>query len=485
MPFVSFSSQHVIENSTAVPNLFINNYLPVCNGDCARVYLYGLSLCSSASRFDNTLSHFAQTLNLSADDVISAYTYWQDQGLVQILALDPIEIKYLPIKHGGTRIKKYTLDKYASFNAQIQEILDGRMITPTEFSEYYTFLESQNVEPAALLLTAKHCANLKGSNVGYAYILTVARNWALSNIKTADAVKEKLGSESADLAKVSAVLKALNQKRTPEPADFELYAKWTKKMGFSDEVILSVAKTRGQDSPRSAAAKSYTPEKLDSLLLKYFELKLFEISEIKNYQTKKQDLIALAYEINKKIGVYYENIENVVETYIVNWQLRGYDRETLLEIASFCFKSGIRTLEGMDSLVSKFYKQGITSSAAIDDFIAAKISEDKEIKAVLEKINVTRQPNQTDRDFYNTWTRVWNFSPDLIDHAAALASEKGASMQYINKILSNWREQKVTTLAAARKTAYAPASTRPVQRHSYSESDLNRLFVNLDDVKFD
>ena len=68
MAFVSFSSQLVIDNTTAVSNVFLEEHLPQCNGDCARVYLYGLYLCGSATRYDNTLEHFSNTLNLEQDE---------------------------------------------------------------------------------------------------------------------------------------------------------------------------------------------------------------------------------------------------------------------------------------------------------------------------------------------------------------------------------------------------------------------------------
>ena len=484
MPFVSFSSQHVLDNTTAVSNLFINDYLPLCNGDCARVYLYGLYLCGMPTRYDNTLEHFSSTLGISKNDVISAFMYWQDQGLVQVLSLEPIEVKYLPIKTGGTKIKKYAIDKYSDFNSQIQILLEGRMITPTEYAEYYTFLEVFHVEPNALLMIAKYCVDIKGNNVGYTYILAVAKNWAYSGIKTTEAVKEKLKAEAGDAAEVTKVLKALNAKRTPEPTDFELYTKWTRKLGYSADVIIAVAKNL------TKTAKSSNITKLDATLLKYFELKLFELSEIKDYDTKKQGMFDLAVAINKKIGVYYENVENIIETYIVNWQLRGYDAGTLLEIASFCFKSGIRTLDGMDAVINKFYKRGITSSGAIDEFIAEKVTADKAVKAVLEKLNITRQPNQIDRDFYTTWVTTWGFPTDMINYATTLSADKGSAMQYMNKVLSNWREQKITTLPAAKKTASTPNALpkatpqKQFTRHSYSDGELNRLFSNLDEVEF-
>lgn len=473
MPFVSFSSQHVIADTTAVSNLFIEEHLPVCNGDVVRVYIYGLHVCNSATRYDNTPEHFASNLNLSVESVLEAFNYLADQGLVQVLSTEPIEVKYLPVVRGSARMKKYAVGKYDDFNAQMQAIF-SREVTQNELLEYYYFLESFHVEPAALINIAKYCIDVKqGKDVGYSYILTVAKNWAYAGIKTVEAVREKLETERGDTATVTKILKALGVKRTCEPMDFEFYTKWTKRLGFSDEVILAVSK------------KAKSIPKLDSMLLKYFELKLFETGEIQNYENTKHDLVNLAFAINKKIGVYYENVENIIETYIGRWRLFGYDDETLLSVADFCFKSGIRKLEGMDSIINKFYKMGITTTSAIDEYISEKVSADKTVKALLIKMNISRDPNQLDRDFYYTWTNDWNFSCDIIEYVAALAKDKTTPMQYMNKILSSFREQKITTLDAAKKKNIKDAAPeKQFIRHSYSAGELNRLFAKLDEVEF-
>jgi len=237
MGFVSFSSQHVVDNTTSISNIFFNDFLPTLNADCLRVYLYGLYLCGSADRYDNTLEHFSSVLGLSQDDVISAFTFLQDKELVQILNLKPIEVKYLPLRRGMGKVRLYKKGKWDEFNAQIQAIIEGRQITPSEFADYYTLIESMHIQPDALLLIAKYCTDLKGKNVGSSYVQTVAKNWAYQGVKTIEAVQEKLEQDRVDTNVVVSVLKALGVKRSPEAEDFDLYAKWRKDMGFSDEVI--------------------------------------------------------------------------------------------------------------------------------------------------------------------------------------------------------------------------------------------------------
>ena len=60
--------------------------------------------------------------------------------------------------------------------------------------------------------------------------------------------------------------------------------------------------------------------------------------EIDSFEKEKSDLYSLAKEINKTIGLYYENLEGIVENYILKWINMGFDKELLLEIALYCFK---------------------------------------------------------------------------------------------------------------------------------------------------
>jgi len=97
MAFCEFSSEVVSKNSITIDNLFITEFLPNASDNCIKVYLYGLYLCNSSK--DNSIEVFEKSLNMSQEDIISIFYYWQDQGLVQVLNINPIQIRYLPVKN--------------------------------------------------------------------------------------------------------------------------------------------------------------------------------------------------------------------------------------------------------------------------------------------------------------------------------------------------------------------------------------------------
>ena len=152
MAFCKYSVDMLANNTTTIDNIFINNYLPYADATAVKVYLYGLYKCQDPTSMDNTLENFAAELSLSLDEIEKAFYYWQEQGLVQILNVIPFEVRFLPISDVLSNTKKYNSKKYESFNAQAQEILSGRMITPNEYREYYDIIERLHMEADALLM---------------------------------------------------------------------------------------------------------------------------------------------------------------------------------------------------------------------------------------------------------------------------------------------------------------------------------------------
>ena len=219
MGTVSFSRGYMTMGYTNIANLFMEEHLPVANGDCVRVYLYGLYLCQNSTSADNTLENMSAKLGIPVANIKDAFEYWEQQGLVQVLDTVPLEVKYLPIRPHAAKVRALPKGQYDEFNTKAQAILDGRMITTTEFHEYYAFMESMHFEPDALLLVIKNCVLLKGFTVGYAYILTVAKNLAYEGLTTHQAVSDKFAAAEKDHNALAELIKGIRKKK-PATKDF-------------------------------------------------------------------------------------------------------------------------------------------------------------------------------------------------------------------------------------------------------------------------
>lgn len=480
MAFCKYSIDMLANNTTAVDNIFINNYLPYANSMYVKVYLYGLYKCQDGGASDNTLENFANELNLTQEQVEEAFVYWQEQGLVQFLNVLPFEIRYLPISDVINNTKKYNTKKYESFNAQAQEILSGRMLTPNEYREYYDIIERFHMEKEALLMIINYCVNIKGNNVGYAYITTIAKDWANQKITTAKQVEDRLLEFEALRSGMQELTKILGIKRPLSVEERALYQKWIAQ-GFDDSVLTFVAKN---SKAKSKANLSY----MDNLLEKYFAQRLFSVSEIELYEAEKSKATNMAKTLTKNLGLYYENLEPVVDNYIFGWLNLGFSEKMLEDVSNYCFKTNIRTLDGMNRLLEKFHKLGILTETSLTEYFGEVLSVDKKIKEILESIGLSRNVNQFDRDKYKVWKEIWHFSDELIDYACTLSIGKDQPMQYLSSVLSSFHDKKISTVEDA-KQSFDIINTKQAetkqykQGRNYTKEEMNSVIQSIEEVE--
>jgi len=477
MGLCSFSSELIINNKLELDNIFVNEFLPYAPEGTVKVYIYGLYMCSHANAHDNTLESFAKVLSMSEQDILDSFLYWQEQGLVTVIETNPIEVRYLPVKNSYRNCQKYSKSKYASFNKEAQAIIEGRMITPNEYNEYYSIMESLHIEKTALIMIIKYCTMVKGSNVGYPYIITVAKNWAYEGITTAEQVDQKLQEMEQNVEDVREIIKLLGSKKQPSFEDKQMYLKWVKELRFEKEVIFRVAKMQN---------KKGGFEGLDSKLEKYYELQLMSFEDIQNFENNKQNLINLAEKIVRKLGLKFRDYESTIELYLTNWVNLGYDEESLILISEYAFKCNIHSLEGLNTIILKLHKLGVISLSAINEYIQSLVNEDKLYKEFLKNIGLTREVTNSDRDLFKTWINSWEISPELIKYACSLAVGKISPLVYVGKILLSWKEQNIRTVEQAKSNGVNLEKPKEQDLNfmpkSFSKEELHYAFVNLDEV---
>ena len=346
------------------------------------------------------------------------------------------------------------------------------MITPNEYSAYFSLMEEHSIKPEAMLMIIKYCVDLKGKNIGFRYVLKVANDFASRGITSESKIEKELSDytiKSADLYEIFAVL---NPNAKPEIEDMNLYKKWISDMKFSKNSIITTA----------IKSKVKTTSKLDKELLLLYSAKKFSPEEIESFYKEKKRLTEIAYNVNKTLSVYTEVIEPVVENYVIPWTNKGYNEESLTFIANYCFRKNRRSLEGMNDVVEKLYYNGLITVNAIAEFIKATTADDEFIKNLLSITGLSRRPTDYDRQNLKTW-RSWNFSDEMITQAVNLSVGKSNPFSYVNAILSEWKFAGI----------YSPekiTQTKPTQKgnafksQNYTKEELDSLIDNIDDVEF-
>ena len=123
MAFCEKEKQLVSDGYTVIDNKFFLNYLPDAPEKCTAVYLLGLALSSSYGS-DNSIEAIAQKLNITSDDVLAAYQYWDELGLVTISYDVPPHVTYHALKDANNALRKISPAKYKKFSQQLQDLAE-------------------------------------------------------------------------------------------------------------------------------------------------------------------------------------------------------------------------------------------------------------------------------------------------------------------------------------------------------------------------
>lgn len=474
-------SRELNENGvTLVDNAFIYSYMPDAPAEAVKVYLYGLA---TANR-DNAIEDIALEMGLEVVQVAKIFDYWREQGLVRIISDSPFMVEYLPVSGGNRYLKKYKPEKYEEFNKDLQDLFPEQHLTPNKFLGFIDVIEEYKMQPNAMLLIAKYCVNYKGDRVHTNYVLAVAKDWAASGILTVKDVDKRLKEIEVLSEVIREVFVALKIKSAPDIRDKELYIKWNNSWGYDHESIVFVANT----------VKRGGMAKLDSMLDKYYRKGIFTleaIKEQKKYIEKAQDT-ALA--TLKNLGLYYDNIEPVIDVYISVWFDKGFDTDAIILLAKYAFKRGIKSLEAMDNIINKFYKLGYVTVKGINEYIGLMVEKDNKIKALITLIGSSRRVSEADRQFYDIWNSAWGFEQEMLECAARMAVGKAHPFQYMNATLSRWKNdgidsvERAESAAASMATVMTKATGKGAADKSfgtareYSKEELEGVFGDPDDI---
>lgn len=334
------------------------------------------------------------------------------------------------------------------------------------------------MEKECLLKIIDYCVKMKGKNVAVSYIVAVARNWAHEGVLTSSDVDERLVSQERISGDVALVLKSMGSKRSASIDEYQMYLHWTNDMGVSLDLITFMVKLQ--------KVKNFN--KLDTLINKCYSLRLESQKEIEDYFKGQELMFGIAKNVVKKLGLWYDDLTSVVDTYISTWSQLGFGEDVILKLADYAFRTSVRALDGLDKIMNNMFKLGLLTSEDIDNYLADIVKNDMFIKQMLESLGINREVNSMDRNLYKTWIYSWNLNDEIISYVCTLCEGKYLPMQYLNKLLSECHLNNLTTIDGVKKFKFAnvsngKTSVKDAKKREYSKKELDSLFDNIEEVE--
>jgi DnaD/phage-associated family protein len=240
----TFMFKSKAQDYTPVSNIFIDKYMIRARGDFVKVYLLGLKYCMSGE-LGVSSSILATTLHLLETDVLNAWNYWNEEGVIKMLPIDSMgnfSIQFIDLneKIEGNDESVNLLQELnkGTTKEMLQDIekLLGRPLSSKEMSMYIGWQKEYNFPLELILLLIQYCVS-KGKT-DYRYIEKIAISWFDSNIKTIDEAQSFIKRREDKWIKIKKILTYLGVKdgEVMKPQE-DMLDKWINTYKFPLEVI--------------------------------------------------------------------------------------------------------------------------------------------------------------------------------------------------------------------------------------------------------
>jgi DnaD/phage-associated family protein len=242
---------------TMVPDLFIEKYMISASGEFVKVYL--LLLKGLPNEEEVSVSSLADILQCTDNDILRAFNYWSDQGILQLTyedgELSSVTVvdlsNYVQNKTVETPIQKPTTfilptkevvkkrvqscedEEFSELMYLIQQYL-GAPIGPSDCDKIANLYENLGMSAQLIEFVVEYCIGNGHRNIRY--METVAIDWHKRKIETIEQAKEYVGVGRKD---VYAVMKAFGlQNRQPASGEQGYIDRWYGEYGLSKELVV-------------------------------------------------------------------------------------------------------------------------------------------------------------------------------------------------------------------------------------------------------
>lgn len=229
---------------TPVNNVFIEKYMPQARGEFVKVYLLMLKYTISGE-LGVSSSILASSLNLLESDIMNAFNYWNNQGVIKLTQIDKMgnfNVEFIDLVEEPSKSTKQVdlLEALDSTNTKDMlkdiETLLARPLSPNEMSLYLNWQKEFGFSSELILILMEYCIS-KGKSDSR-YIEKVAIAWhdqKITTIEQAQNLIKKAEDKWINIRKILTYL-GINNTDIMKPQQ-DLIEKWLLIYKYSNEII--------------------------------------------------------------------------------------------------------------------------------------------------------------------------------------------------------------------------------------------------------
>lgn len=483
MPLFGFDEQFTLFGSTPLENQFILEYLPTANGDYVKVYLYGLLQCYHPAQ-DTSVTAMARELNLTEEEVMAAYRYWERRGLVRRVGDNPPQWRYIGVKQRQLMAVDTVDPAYAEFCEGVYSIF-GADRTPTtqELTRAYEWVVDLELPPEVVMMLLTYCRDNNGKHFSFKVAEKLAMQMKDENVRTAEEAGAFFLRDEQVKSGTRAVLRRLGKRRNPSEDEMEMYALWTREWGYGhDAVMAACAATTGGEP---------TFKYLNGILKNMKEQQGSAMASAEAVQQLRAADAERVEPLKKLLSTM--NIHGVTvneATLSVYDQMRAlYPDDVILLAGRECAKRGLAMSDVMD-LLQAWKQKGLRDETDVQQYLSQVEETDALVKALYEQWGRPKRVSAKDRELMHKWRAELGMPVETILFVSAFAAGTEKPMLYMDKLLDTFAQQGARTpeaVAAAHaahqaQNAAQPAASAPKGKVVREQQYEQRAYENSPDI---
>lgn len=428
---------------TPVDNQFILELLPGARGDYVKVYLYGLLYCYHPKE-ETSLDSMARDLDMTCDEIMAAYRYWERHKAVRRISDNPPSWQYISFRQRAFTADDDADPEYIRFSQDVERSFEGvRSFRGNEIAEAYEWKDSMDLPPEVIIMILSHMVRTRGKGFRISDAQKLAVQLAEENARTEDEAAEILSRDESASANMRKILRKLGKRYSPSDANMSLYQKWTREWGFSQEAIEEACDRTGTSDPSLAL--------VDSILRKSYEAqasganKTLGRDSVKKSSERHEQIKKVMRQLGRtgNITAYQEDIYNRMSAL--------YPFEIIMTAAKECSRKK-KDPDAVLKLLESWKNRGFTTSQEIDDHIRQFHNREDFIRKIRGRWpGRETEPGERSMELLTEWEERLGLSRDLILKAADYASEARNPMNYTDRLLRHYAEKGIRTPDEAEK----------------------------------
>ena len=308
-------------SSTNLPDVFITEYLSEAPGDYIKVYLYMLFLSKYGK--DIKLNDLSKKIALPLPIIQEAIKHWEELEVITKKGTGYIVNNIQEIELNKLYSPKLTVSKESVQNMQkdksrasaieaINNMFFQGIMSPSWYSDIDLWFKKFEFDEEVMIALFQYCFDKSALHKNY--VKAVADAWHSNNIKTFSDLEE-YDENNEKVKKIKKnISKKLGLNRNLTQYEEAYIEKWIQEYKYDLEIIdLALKKTTSKSNPNF--------DYIDKIITDWYERKLLNSEDIKNYLLEFKNKAKQIKELEKKTGYKdydQRNIDNFDSFYANN-----------------------------------------------------------------------------------------------------------------------------------------------------------------------